>query len=186
MLGTAQVYWWKRLLFFIGLFCIDRQDQMGRVWSAHSEQGLSFLLVALNSAVELALFRSALESNEIMDTVGKWFRERATLHDPTQALPLMFQSFQDDLLQVAVGKQTESIVDEVETHKLQNQLGIELRQKAEACRRFSCSFKFIGAHYDTSYPSKLQRQKADHILQALTEGHRWFKDKKGSSQNVSI
>lgn len=72
--------------------------------------------------------------------VAHWFYDRTVATDPTQALPLMFQSFQDDLLQVAVGHQAELIIDDVEFHTLREKLGIELSNKSEACRPLSCSF----------------------------------------------
>lgn len=41
----------------------------------------------------------------------------------------MFQSFQDDLLEVAVGEQAELIIEEAEERTIQHQLGIELSKK---------------------------------------------------------
>lgn len=132
MLGTAQVEWWKCLLFFLGLFLIDKRAQMGRVSSAHSIQRLYFLLVVLASAAAIALFRSALSNNEIPGKIASWFRELVVLRDPTQVIPLMFQSFQEELLQVVVGERAESIIDEFKRHTLQDQLCIELSKKTEA------------------------------------------------------
>lgn len=105
MLSTAKVDWWKCLIFFLGSLRIEKRAQMSRVARDYSGQRLSFLLVALASAAALALFRKALESNEITNTIARWFHERAQMHEPTQDLPQMFQLFQDDLLEVAVGEQ---------------------------------------------------------------------------------
>lgn len=77
---------------------------MGRVASAHSGQRYSFILVALASTEALALFRTSPSNNEIPDSVAKWFHERAAIGNQAQALPLMFQSSKDDLLQVAGGE----------------------------------------------------------------------------------
>lgn len=109
---------------------------MGRVSSAQSGQRLSFLLVALASASPLSLFRWVLSNNEIPSTIGRWFRERAVLDDPTQALPFMFHSFQDYLLQVAVGERAGSIIEDVERHALHDQLGNELSKKTKAFQPF--------------------------------------------------
>lgn len=49
-----------------------------------------------------------------MYTISSWFHEHAKIHDPMQALPLILQSFQDDLLEVAVAEQAEKIVEEVQ------------------------------------------------------------------------
>lgn len=105
---------------------------MGRVSSAHSIQRLYFLLVVLASAAAIALFRSALSNNEIPGKIACWFRELVVLRDPTQVIPLMFQSFQEELLQVVVGERAESIIDEFKRHTLQDQLCIELSKKTEA------------------------------------------------------
>lgn len=136
MLATEHTDWWKCLLLFIGAIHIDNLAQMGRVASVHLGKHLSFLLTSLASTAELVLFRHALSKNEIPNAVARWFYDRAVVRDQTQELPLLFQSFQDHLLQVVVGNQAELINDEVELHTLQEKLGIELSHKAEACQPF--------------------------------------------------
>lgn len=90
--------------------------------SVHFGQHMSFPLVALASAAVLGRFRSALERRQTPDTITGWFQERAATGEPTQALELTFQSFQDDLLQIAVGHNAETIIDEVERRTLQKAL----------------------------------------------------------------
>lgn len=129
MVATAQKEYRNGLLFFLGAFQIDRRAQMGLVASAHSGQRLSVLLTSLASNPALGLSRSALYRKEIHSAIARCLYDRAAVTNLLQGLPLIFQSFQDDMLQVAVGHQAESIIDEVERHKLQEKLGIELIQK---------------------------------------------------------
>lgn len=110
----------------MGKFYIKKRAQMGMVASAQAGKRLSFLLVALATTAALALFPSDLPNNEVTHSIARWFHERAIQSDKILALPLMFHSFQEDLLhvEVAVGERAEANIDKVKRDNLQELIGI--------------------------------------------------------------
>lgn len=157
---------------------LDEKAQIGRVASAHSGQRLSFLLVALATLAALTLFRAAKENGDLSETISSWFDERSQHIDPVHALPLLFQSFQDDLFEVAVGEAMEHIIEQVEHETIKGLYGVEMSEKREANLPFSSTFEFIGAHFDTSDPAHILRRPADHILSALDVDITWLAGKR--------
>lgn len=62
-------------------------------------------------------------------------------------LPMMVQTFQDDMLQIAVDETTDEIINTVEHDHLQQKIGIAMSDKEETNRPFQTSFEFIGAQF---------------------------------------
>lgn len=63
---------------------------------------------------------------------------------------LIFLIFQDDLLEIAVGAQAQSIAAEVKSEFICGELDVDLSKKQEANLPFASIFEFIGAEFNTT------------------------------------
>lgn len=167
MLGTAESDLWKYVVFFEGKLYIDTRAQMGVLASAHYGQRLSFLVAAIGTTEASCMFTDAVCQGKLTSTFAKWHQERCQHGDKLGAMPFLLQSFQDDLLQVAVGEVAESIIENVEETVIQDRLSIILSPKEDANEPFASEFDFIGASFDTSDVQNIRRRPSSHILTNL-------------------
>lgn len=81
-----------------------------------------------------------------------------------KAIPAELQIFQDELLQLAVGKDAESSFNQLEKDVFRGELSIVLSWKEEANKEFSTKFEFIGVRFDTSDLNQILRRPTNKIM----------------------
>lgn len=101
------------------------------------------LVVAILMSQVAEQVLEALSGVGFRKEISDWIHERKDELGIEQALPALLQIFQDDLLQLSVGKEAERIVRELEDVVLNGELGAVLSAKPEANKDFSTEFECI-------------------------------------------
>lgn len=97
----------------------------------------------------------------------QWIQNRRKLLDEVHAVVAIFQVFQEDLLEIAVGTDMERVVREIERDTLQGDLQVKLSAKPKATKELDTRFEFIGAEFDTFNIEDIRRKPVEHILEKL-------------------
>lgn len=142
---------------------------MGLVASAHLGQRTSFLITSLAMHLAADKFEQRLHHGEIPQLISALVEQRRQQHELTQILPLLFLVFQDIMLELAVGKQAQVMVQDIETTYIQDKLSVVFSSKPEANKPFDHMFEFIGAEFKTKDCNNITLRPAQHVRQSLAE-----------------
>lgn len=149
---------------------------MGRVASAHLGQRNCFLIAAIDMHRVAWDFRRRVQNGEVSAPIARWTTKRSKTRSVEHTLPLMFLVFQDDMLELVVGDQSQSIMANIETSLTGEECGVEFKAKPGANQPFETEFEFIGAEFDTSDAANVRRRPAQHVIQNVERGITWVQE----------
>lgn len=125
-------------------FYLDVQAQMGRVASGCLGKRTSLLIAAIAMRKAMQELKRRRARRTPPHILTQWIEQGAE-NNLEQLLTLLFLVFQEDMLQLAVGNEAQSIVKNIEKTVVCETLDVELRTKPESSLPFSRTLGFIGA-----------------------------------------